>query len=232
MFSRNRWGDFAAECSDREPAGAPRVILWGDSYAAALYPGFRALAQRQGFCLDQFTSSSCPPMLGIDDPVNVLNCRRDNDRTFAGITQAPPDVVVIAGFWPTYDLSRLSATLAQVKQRSRVVLIGPDPNWGAAPIEARLLKAYKSDGVMPDRILPESQGDQLLLDERLRKIAEDVGVAYVSPLGFFCDSRRCMTRTGNRINDLASFDDGHLNPSAAQWFVDRAFPNILETPQS
>jgi peptidoglycan/LPS O-acetylase OafA/YrhL len=230
-FLNTGGGEFAPECSDREPAGAPRVMLWGDSYAAALYPGFRALAQRQGFRLDQFTASSCPPIHGLDDPANVLNCRRNNDRTFAGITQAPPDVVVIAGFWPMYDLSRLPATLAQIKQRSRVVLIGPVPNWGAAPIEARLLKAYKSDGVMPDRILPETQGALLLLDERLRKLADDVGVGYVAPLGILCDSRGCMTRTGNRINDLASFDEGHLNPSAAQWLVDRAFPNILEAPQ-
>jgi peptidoglycan/LPS O-acetylase OafA/YrhL len=220
-------GDFAAECSDQEPANAPRVLLWGDSHAAALYPGFRLLKRRHGFRLDQFTSSSCPPLLGMEDPADVTNCKRDNDRIDAGIALNPPDVIVLAAYWSKYDLALLASTIETVRSKSRIVLIGPVPDWGGASIEARLLEAYKSEGTLLDRIRPETQESNLALDTRLRALAGQLGATYVSPLDFFCNTRGCMTRVGERFNDLISFDYGHLNPAAAQLFVANAVPQIF-----
>ena len=43
---------------------SPAVALWGDSHAAALAPGLRALAASQGYSLVELAKNSCPPLIG------------------------------------------------------------------------------------------------------------------------------------------------------------------------
>lgn len=177
--------------------------------------------------LDQLTSSSCPPILGLNDPANVTNCRRDNDRIYAQIARDPPEIIVLAAYWSKYDLALLASTIEKVRSRSRIILIGPVPDWGKVSIEARLLETYRSDRSMPDRIRPETQRSNIALDRHLRALAAQIRVGYVSPLDFFCNPEGCMTRVGERFDVLTTFDEGHLNPLAAQLFVVNSAPDIF-----
>ena len=43
----------------------PAVIIWGDSHAAALAPGLRALAIAQGYGFVQLNKASCLPLTGV-----------------------------------------------------------------------------------------------------------------------------------------------------------------------
>ncbi|MCC6503211.1 MAG: hypothetical protein IT362_08770 [Deltaproteobacteria bacterium] len=53
---------FLSECLEYENKKEHSVFLWGDSHAAALYPGLKKLkAENNAFSLSQFTSSGCPP---------------------------------------------------------------------------------------------------------------------------------------------------------------------------
>jgi SGNH domain (fused to AT3 domains) len=64
MLDSNKQAMFPDDCLD---AGtAPLLLLWGDSTAAALAPGFRQLQQRYEFRLGQFATSSCWPIMDMD----------------------------------------------------------------------------------------------------------------------------------------------------------------------
>jgi hypothetical protein len=49
---------FANECSG--DGRRPLILLWGDSYAAALYPGMNELAAKEGMSVAEYTSSAPP----------------------------------------------------------------------------------------------------------------------------------------------------------------------------
>jgi hypothetical protein len=51
--------DFASECVDPAAGheGQPLVLVWGDSHASDLMPGFRALQTKTGIRMAQFTAS-------------------------------------------------------------------------------------------------------------------------------------------------------------------------------
>jgi peptidoglycan/LPS O-acetylase OafA/YrhL len=226
-------GDFAADCTDQLPQGSPRLVLWGDSHGAMLYPGFLALKQKRGFRLSQFTSSSCPPILAMErDPPDVKNCISDNESTFATIAKLSPDVVVLAAYWGKYDLTLLPDTIKAIQNatKARVILIGPFPDWGmGGNIDERLTRAYASTGIIPERIRPESQDRTIALERHVRSLAKIGGADYVSALDFFCNSDGCLTIVGAGLGDLTSFDEAHLNPPAARAFVAASMAIITES---
>jgi peptidoglycan/LPS O-acetylase OafA/YrhL len=67
---------FADACLDREPR--PSILVWGDSVAAALYPGLRHAQASHPFAIGQFTIAGCPPILGLVIPTRP-HCKDSND---------------------------------------------------------------------------------------------------------------------------------------------------------
>ena len=69
---------FAAECFNSDDESKKKMVLWGDSTAASLYPGLRGL-NNGAFDIAQLTASGCPPF--IDDYVPLAerpNCAEIN----------------------------------------------------------------------------------------------------------------------------------------------------------
>src|SRR4051794_39161265 len=58
MLLDNDTNDFSKDCAETR---RPLVLVWGDSTASALVPGFRALQNGRDFGLAQYTVSSCKP---------------------------------------------------------------------------------------------------------------------------------------------------------------------------
>ncbi len=84
---------------------APAVALWGDSHAAALAPGLRALAIAQGYGFVQFAKTSCLPLAGVMRyipriPAQASRCLNFN-RKVLDLIQADPRIriVVLTGAW-------------------------------------------------------------------------------------------------------------------------------------
>ncbi|MCX7515131.1 acyltransferase family protein [Frateuria hangzhouensis] len=94
------------------PKGADRrlVALVGDSHAAALAPGIRAVAARGGMGVAQLTRSSCPFLVGVSrrvpkQPKQMADCA-GFDRRVMKILQEDPRIgtVIIAGAWRAGDM--------------------------------------------------------------------------------------------------------------------------------
>jgi peptidoglycan/LPS O-acetylase OafA/YrhL len=115
------------------PTAGHRILVWGDSHAAHLYPGLREHLEATGARVHQYTATSCRP---------VATGNRRCDAIHAGfekvLERLEPEVVVIGASWaPTLArlgaeaLSReLSASIRRAKASgAEVVLAGQSPTY-------------------------------------------------------------------------------------------------------
>lgn len=213
------WVGFSSDC-----VGAPnsiKIFIWGDSHAAALYSGLEEFVVRHqlSWQLSQYTTSACPPILGYSGFINK-NCKEINEQNFHLIKRLNPDVVILeaAWYWDEYDLSRLSGTIRDLKDLGniKIIVIGPTPNW-VEPVPKVLIKYYTTY-----KTLPYAHTNFMLDVDRIKKvdlevaeIARQNSVDYVSLYDSFCNARGCLTMLGQSVDDIVSYDTGHLSPAAA-----------------
>jgi peptidoglycan/LPS O-acetylase OafA/YrhL len=93
-----RPGPFCMGCNIG-PTGEPRIVLWGDSHAAAVSPAISDLAQIRRVPAVAFTRSACPPLIGAT-PAMSKDCHQFQERAFAKISQLPElRLIVLAARW-------------------------------------------------------------------------------------------------------------------------------------
>lgn len=217
--------DFAAGCVDPVPAGSqrPLVVLWGDSHAAHLYPGFKRLQASAGFALAQLTMSVCPPILDIDLPLRPA-CRGVNDFVMRRITELKPRIVVLAASWGAYpapDLAKLDGSLIALKRAGvdRSVLIGPVPIWNPT-LPKVLLNYYWAK--RPERLPTRTAFGVIMptgLDDRLYEVAKTFDAAFVSAIRVFCDGDGCLVSLGEDPENLTAWDSAHLTDAGSEYLA-------------
>ena len=224
--------DFAAECVDPPADGQPLVLLWGDSHAAQFYSGLHALQRDSRFRIAQFTASGCPPILGITRESRA-GCSDINDSILERVRALRPDVVLLAAAWGEYQFGALPQTLAALKSiGTRVVVFGPAPRW-IDPLPRTLYLAYERDRLhrVPSRLASGFDGVIETRDQQLHAMAASLGVPYVSVLAILCNEDGCLTRLGERADDLVQWDQGHLTTVGSVYVMRNAFATLsLTTP--
>ncbi|MDE3059662.1 MAG: acyltransferase [Pseudomonadota bacterium] len=210
-------------------AGQPMVFLWGDSHAAALYPGLKALQQERHFGLAQFTAAGCPPLLGTESP-GFRFCPSLNDASFALIQTLHPDIVLLQGMWndDADTLAHLQFTLGELKRIGirRIVLMGPLPRWKLQL--PRMARAYWASRQLPPQRLRFGLADRVpQQDKALRAAAARAGVEYISAYDALCDAEGCLTRGDGGDTHALMFDADHLSPQGSQLLVRRVAGELL-----
>ncbi len=223
--------DFSDECTDSSTH--PSIVLWGDSHAASLYPGFKKMATEHGFALSQYTSPSCPPIMDFQAPAN-RGCRASNSKTLQKITLTHPDCVVLAARWDGlygYHADKLINTVTALKKISvpHIVLIGKGPIWREA-LSIALLHFWESDPLhrVPDHMRYGLDVDPAIGDQQMRQLAHDLDIDYISAYDTLCNAEGCLTRLGDEPEDLAYFDNDHLSPRASEYFVQQIFGYFIK----
>ena len=110
-----------------EPGNKPLLFLWGDSNAAALFPGLKKAEETIPFRLAHFAAPGCAPILLAN-----VNCDAVNDLVFGFVKSSHPQIVLLHAMWDrTHDLGKLGATVRQLKALNipRIVILGPVPLW-------------------------------------------------------------------------------------------------------
>jgi peptidoglycan/LPS O-acetylase OafA/YrhL len=134
-----------------EAGSAPLVFVWGDSTAAALYPGLKQAQQHHSFRVAQFTAASCPPIIGAQ---GSPQCIAANRETFDTITRTRPDVLLLQAMWSDHtDFQGLRDTIVGLKRlgTARIVIVGPVPYWKRT-LPFMLVNAYRLQHRLPERI--------------------------------------------------------------------------------
>lgn len=225
--------DFGGECVDPAAGHAdqPVVMLWGDSHAADLMPGFRALQAKTGWRLAEFTASGCPPVKGLEVPERPA-CGAMNDIVLERIKAIKPDVVILSAYWDYSGFlvrragfdqdyaTKLMQTIAEVKAAGvpRVVVLGSAPNWKVS-VPKLLIGVVQSQ---PDEPVPQRLSRRYLHkhdDLRLKVATEQAGAQFVSIFDYLCDESTCEVTTGQDWRGVITSDTGHFTVHGATLVV-------------
>jgi peptidoglycan/LPS O-acetylase OafA/YrhL len=213
----NAHGGGAFDASCIEPGDRPLLFVWGDSSAAALYPGLKHIQQKTGaFRLARYASPGCAPLL--DAGTNV-HCDEANRIAFRFLVSARPDVVLLHAMWGGYgNLGKLGDTIRQLRANTdaRIVLLGPVPVWKRT-LPHELINHYRLLHEIPDRLAVGVSGPQE--DQRMEALSRAEGIAYISARRELCDSRGCLTRLGASAADVVAIDMVHLSDNGAKYLI-------------
>lgn len=227
-----------SKCAEK---GKHEVFLWGDSYAAALYPGLVSLQKetKDSFAIDQFTDGNGSPFFTnqslADNKKDLVTTNEEKLRILASLK---PEKVVIT--WmvngsnaiqdPTLAVAGIKDTISRIRQVSpstEVIVIGPVPQWNENLV-AILLKYWDKFGTYPPKYMEYGLNKGVFdWDALLSKELKGDGVEYVSALKELCNDQGCITRVGEDVHSLAAADWGHLTPAASRYFIERIKEKIL-----
>jgi hypothetical protein len=151
--------------------------LWGDSTAAALYPGLKKAEEKFPFRLARFAAPGCAPILANRARPE---CDANNDLAFGFLKSSHPNIVLLQAMWDeTPDLDHLGDTILKLKalNEPRIIVLGPVPTWKRA-LPHSLVNFYRFRHAIADRIATGISGPQG--DQRMEDVAKASGVEYIS----------------------------------------------------
>jgi peptidoglycan/LPS O-acetylase OafA/YrhL len=196
---------FAGDCVDQNRK--PRLLLWGDSTAAALMPGLRKAQESHDFGIAQFTLTSCIPAINADI-AGVPNCRAANDKVLELARQLQPDIVLLHGTWEKH-LDHVAETVTALKQatRARVIVLGPGPFWKRG-LPSEVLRYF----LLHHRLIPTRIGSSgsSRYDAEMRAALVPRGAEFISAWDALCDAEGCLARVGDEASDILVSDQVHL----------------------
>ena len=214
------WSKQDATLFNDDCIGNGRVLLWGDSHAAHLYPGL----SRSTPGLAQFTKAGCPPLLSALPSSASLHCPDVNAHVLALIRQRPPDRVILAGAWASFDFRSISGTLQALRDATvnQIDLVGPFPEWKNGLPRTLMTYLRRNDaGQVPQRLTVGWDRAALKLDDEMRAFAAASGVRYISPMDILCDDAGCLTRVRDDAASIVAWDQSHLTGAGSVYVASR-----------
>ena len=167
-------------------------MVWGDSNAAALYPGLNQRFRR----VAEYSASGCPPLLSVEQQWRP-HCKSINDDVLERVKKLRPKRLVLFANWILYSEvnvpQELSATLDVLNKAlpdTLIDVIGGVPQWyPSLPVYMlkRNLKmapnlASPNEGLVPVEAL----------DTLLAKISAAHGAQFRSAIEALCVVRTCQ----------------------------------------
>jgi peptidoglycan/LPS O-acetylase OafA/YrhL len=212
--------EFPPSCVDRK---RPLIAIWGDSTAAALIPGFQKLQETSELGIAQFTVSSCPPLLVRVRRV-TSPCLQRNQHIVTLIGAASPDIVILQAYWSDADtIETIKPTIDALRANNiaNIVILGSVPVWhGGLP--GAVASFFRLNGsVIPPRV--QQYVDSTTGESSMLKIANTLGVKYISARDAFCNTDGCLTRVGN---SLTASDTIHLTTAGSELLVQTIAPKL------
>jgi peptidoglycan/LPS O-acetylase OafA/YrhL len=230
---------FSDSCVDTEKSGAasPLTLLWGDSHAADLLPGLRALQDQSGVRLAQFTASSCPPIVGVQFRERPA-CLAINNAVLDRVRLLKPDIVVLSAYWDLQGSDRdhiaraekLLQTIELVKAAGakKVAVIGSVPIW-TTPVKALLVSELHLN---PGAPVPRRLARGLLVvhdDTLLKETTLRAGAIYVPVFEDLCDPTSCIVTTGSGWKDMVTYDNSHFTDHGSMLVARSIWASIIGT---
>lgn len=219
-----------------EDSGKTNIVIWGDSHAAALYTGFRNLQSKRKFDLSQYTASACAPLLLWEGTANK-NCHLVNRQIFDHLLKIKPEIIILHASWnwDEYDLKFLEITIQNLKKiaDARIIVIGQAPNW-KEKVPRNIISYYKTFGQLPKSYsdFGLNQLDETLkLENKIKKIAEKQNIEFLSMIDVLCPKNQCLLYVGGSVQNVTSFDQGHLSDLGASYLVNEFESRIFSANQ-
>jgi hypothetical protein len=196
------------------------IFIWGDSHAAHLYPGYKAVYGAD-HAIIQRTASACPPILTMQTNVHS-HCKEINAHVLELIKTVRPRKIVLAANWSRYDWRKIGGTIEQLRGAgfNDIDLVGPGPQWESS-LPVQLYRRFKSDPSqpVPRRMASGLRDNFAQLDTQLADYAAGLKVNYLSPVRIFCDKDGCVTRLGETGDTITFWDCCHLTDAGSRFLM-------------
>ncbi len=206
-----------------EPGTKPLLFLWGDSTAAALYPGLKKAEETVPFRLAFFVTAGCAPIVAAG-----TLCDTRNDHVFELVKSTKPEIVLLHAMWDPkfHSFSKLGETVARLQALKipRIVILGPVPVWKRT-LPLSLVNAFRFRHEVAERIASGVTG--AASDEQMRAFSEAAGVQYISAWRVLCDRTGCITRVGPKAEDVVTTDIVHLSDAGSNFLLERIEPSLF-----
>ena len=229
------WPAASAQKTEHQPEQQPLTLLWGDSHAAALYPGLEgaltgavAGAGQRPF-LAQFTKARCPPVAALP-ALASRHCREANEHVLALVRARVPDTVVLGGYWSLYAedadastalMASLRSTVTQLQALGvrHVVVLGQLPTW-TMPLPRVLLREWERQGSVPERTLAALDRRAWAMDAGVRLAVAGTAAVFVSPFDQLCNAQGCLvSQTVDGVSRPLVYDESHLTVAGSMALV-------------
>lgn len=199
-----------ARCMGAE-TGKPRVILFGDSHAAELWPGLSPHTQR--YDIRQVTATYCPGLVGVYT-TGLPFCAAVMDRFFKEYLAGrhPQDTVLLSQRWKIMHPDALRETIRKIRGTgAKVVLVGPTPEYTTALPRLQFVSLVRNDPGLAARARDMAVH---ATDITLQGIARDEQAGYVSLVQALCDVDNCQAYAAPNVPMM--LDTDHLTPAGAK----------------
>jgi peptidoglycan/LPS O-acetylase OafA/YrhL len=216
------------KCAAFSSRDKTRVLLFGDSYAANLYPGLTAVPDLE---VRQLTATSCRPLTG-----ESRRCTDIQEHFFRKVLKrSTADVVVVSGFWDgRYEPlgrrlfeQRLTQMLTRLRRSGKVVvLVGQTPIFHK-PVALTLamrsrLHAQELHGAS---LRPR---DAKALNASLKRVAKACKVRFFDPYAAACRGKECPVV---KNQEVFHWDTGHMTEQGSRYYA-RKLESLLHARQS
>ena len=223
--------------------GKATVFIWGDSYAASLYPGLKRVQKdrENSFGIAQFTTGNGPPFFdkqGMAD--NGETVLENSNRTLSAVAQIKPSIVLIT--WMVdekngiYDMQAAVRSIEKTVEKIRgsspktdVIILGSFPRWNDMLFNVminyfRTFKAYPPEYMSYGLNEQMKKWDSVFGDELSKR-----GIRYISVQKAICNNIGCLTRVGDSPTDLTAVDWGHLTPAGSYYLMKKIETKIFSS---
>ena len=209
--------NLAACTTGNTAAGAPTVMLIGDSHAAHWQPALSELATENGWQLSSLTRSFCPivevPVELESAKAHYLQCDLWREKIFQLVEVVRPSVVVIGHRSSYYEEQvgtdvwdvALQNTVSRLSPFTKVLVLRDLPS---APNSVPKCILSNTDDL--DSCEFPVEDDDTAEAERERAVVEGVGGRYVDPTGIVCPQGTCEVIDGDYV---VFSDSNHLTAS-------------------
>jgi hypothetical protein len=230
-------------CTAIEDPRKPTILIVGDSHAAHLFVGLRAVYGGRANLLT-LSSVFCVPLVenvAMDEGVaGTPRCRAINDYVFDEIRAIKPDVLVVGGYFAQYDHEAnwrypgyLDALVAGARRlhadgAPSIIVAGQVPTW--APILPILVgRDVLERGEAPEFSPIGVRPDSLETDRTLSAKNWGEGVVYLSQAAKLCGAEGCRRLVGaNLPEDLLAVDYGHYSPKGSTFAVKAILAPVID----
>jgi hypothetical protein len=220
-MANQKAADLAPECF----TGDEKILVWGDSHAAALSYGMNRIAKENGLTFGQATASACPPLLGFEVRGRV-NCGPLRQRVLEQMEGFEGHVYLHANWYKRWQddsdtfFSSLDETLAALNARGvKYSFILSVPQWPVSAPRSWVQNQSSATGDAIKMVKNPILADLAEFDAKFEKYLVERNIATIDLLGNKCLIKEGVCQIGQLEGDeikLFQWDYGHLTKEGSE----------------
>lgn len=186
------------------------ILIFGDSFAAHLFPGLQARIGNEA--VHQYTATSCRPFL-----TGNKRCDSIYNNFFSQILPtANAHKIILSAYWTPYFESlgkdefekRLTDTVIAIKSTGKQVIL-----FGQTPIFYKPVPHTMA--IRGSNIITLPANDASDINASLKEVAIKNDIHFIDPAYFACSQQKCIAASNG---DPYHWDFGHMTLSGSKFY--------------